>query len=132
MLTIGELFQIVRGAMFPQRKVFLIRADSSIAGDCYAIWIASATRMSTPNNDRGYGSPQRYGADQQAIRPRATDQEIQKWISRQHGFVPESVWLLHCKELFGLAAPGTAPKENPCPPEKIAAIKQAFRRFGLL
>src|SRR2546427_3183288 len=99
--------------MFPQRKVFLIRADSSIAVDCYAIWIASATRMSTPNNDRGYGSPQRYGADQQAIRPRATDQEIQKWISRQHGFVPESVWLLHCKELFGLAAPGTAPKENP-------------------
>ncbi len=22
----------------------------------------------------------------------------------QHGFVPESVWLLRCKELFGLAA----------------------------
>jgi len=28
----------------------------------------------------------------------ATDQEIQKWIPRQHGFVPESAWLLHCKE----------------------------------
>src|SRR5438552_14406603 len=56
--------------------------------------------------------------EQQPIRQRATDQEIQKWISRQHGFVPESAWLLHCKELFGLAAPGTAPKENPCPPEK--------------
>ena len=53
--------------------------------------------MSTSNNDRGYESPQRYGADQQAIGPRATDQEIQKWISRQHGFVPESVWLLQCK-----------------------------------
>jgi len=22
--------------------------------------------------------------------------------------------------------------ENPCPPEKVAAIKQAFRHFGLL
>jgi hypothetical protein len=33
---------------------------------------------------------------------------------------------------FGLAAAGTAPKENPCPPEKAAAIQQAFRRFGLL
>jgi hypothetical protein len=41
-------------------------------------------------------------------------------------------WLLHCKEQFGLVAPGSAPKENPCPPEKVAAIKQAFRRFGLL
>ena len=64
--------------------------------------------------------------------PISPDSGNHKWPSRQHGFVPESAWLLHCKELFGLAAPGTAPKENPCPPEKIAAIKQAFRRFGLL
>ena len=63
---------------------------------------------------------------------RATDQEIQKWISRQHGFVPESAWILHCKEQFGLVAQGTAPEGNPCPPERIAAIQQAFRRFGLL
>jgi hypothetical protein len=77
--------------------------------------------MSTHNDDRGGGRP-----------PRATDQEIQKWISRQHGFVPETAWILQCKEQFGLAAPGTAPEENPCPPEKVAAIKQAFRRFGLI
>jgi hypothetical protein len=30
------------------------------------------------------------------------------WISRQYGFVPESAWILHCKEQFGLVAPGTA------------------------
>jgi hypothetical protein len=24
------------------------------------------------------------------------------------------------------------PTTNPCPPEKVAAIKQAFRHFGLL
>src|SRR5437870_3742723 len=34
------------------------------------------------------------------------------------GFVPESAWILHCKEQFGLVAQGTAPEENPCPPEK--------------
>ncbi len=91
-------------------------------------------------NDRGNGRPSGHPGDQkhtasisnEPIRQRATDQEIQKWILRQHGFVPESAWIMHCKELFGLAAPGTAPKENPCPPEKRAAIKQAFRRFGLL
>ena len=70
--------------------------------------------------------------EQQSTRPRATDQEVQKWISRQHGFVPESAWIAYCKELFGIAAPGTSSNENPCPPEKVAAIKQAFRHFGLI
>jgi hypothetical protein len=88
--------------------------------------------MSTRNDDRRRERPSRYSHEQQSVQPRVTDQEIQKWISRQHGFVPESAWILHCKEQFGLVAPGTAPAENPCPPEKIAAIQQAFRRFGLL
>jgi hypothetical protein len=61
-----------------------------------------------------------------------TDQEVQKWVARQHGFVPESAWIAHCKELCGIPTPGTAASENPCPPEKEAAIKQAFRHFGLL
>jgi hypothetical protein len=88
--------------------------------------------MSTPrNDDRRREHPPRNSGQRQPTQ-RATNQEIQKWISRQHGFVPESAWLLHCKEQFGLVTPGTAPAENPCPPEKVAAIKQAFRRFGLL
>jgi hypothetical protein len=87
--------------------------------------------MSTRNDDRRREHSPRNPGEQQPTQ-RATDQEIQKWISRQHGFVPESAWLLHCKQQFGLVAPGTAPAENPCPPEKVAAIKQAFRRFGLL
>jgi hypothetical protein len=87
--------------------------------------------MSRRNDHRGR-EYLRHSSDEQPARQRATDQEIQKWISRQHGFVPESAWLLQCKEQFGLVAPGTAPKENPCPAEKIAAIKQAFRRFGIL
>jgi hypothetical protein len=76
--------------------------------------------------------PPRYFLPQGRIQPRVTDQEIQKWIARQHGFVPESAWLLYCKEQFGLVAPGTASPENPCPPEKVTAIRQAFRQFGLL
>jgi hypothetical protein len=94
--------------------------------------IRAKGRMRTRNDDRGHGRPPRYSREQQPLQPRVTDQEIQKWISRQHGFVPESAWLLQCKEQFGLVAPGIAPKENPCPPEKVAAIQQAFRRFGLL
>ena len=87
--------------------------------------------MTTRNDDRRRGHPRRL-PEQQSTRQRATDQEIQKWISRHHGFVPESAWIAHCKVLFGLTTPGTSPNENPCPPEKIALIQQAFRRFGLL
>jgi hypothetical protein len=82
--------------------------------------------MSTGNDDRRREHSPRYSSDHPAIQPRVTDREIQKWISRQHGFVPESAWLLHCKEQFGLVAPGTAPKENPCPPESVPAIRGAL------
>ena len=81
-------------------------------------------KMSIRNIDREYGSPHPHRSDQQPIRPGATDQEVQKWILRQHGFVPESGWLLHCKELFGLAAPGTARKENPCPRKRRGDLRQ--------
>ena len=52
-------------------------------------------------------------------------------LRAKHGFVPESAWITCCKEEFGLAAPGSAPQETPCPPDKVAAIKRAFRHFGL-
>jgi hypothetical protein len=100
---------------------------------CAVSKLGPKRKMRIRKDDRRYTrQPRHQPGEQQPTRQRVTDQEIQKWISRQHGFVPESAWLLHCKELFGLAAPGTAPKENPCPPEKVAAIQQAFRRFGLL
>jgi hypothetical protein len=94
--------------------------------------IRAKIKMSTRNDDRRRERPSRYAREPPLVQPRVTDQEVQKWILRQHGFVPESAWILHCKEQFSLVAPGTAPKENPCPPEKVAAIQQAFRRFGLL
>jgi hypothetical protein len=70
----------------------------------------------------------RHPGERQPIHQRATDQEIPGWILKQHGFVPESAWIMHCKELSDLARP--EPNENPCPPEKLVAIEQAFR-FGL-
>jgi hypothetical protein len=60
---------------------------------------------------------------------RATNLEIQKWVARKHGFVPETVWIEHCKQL--LAADGGTPS-NPCPPQYQPAIRQAFAHFGML
>ncbi len=67
-----------------------------------------------------------------AMRPSATDQEIQKWVWRQHGLDLDACWIAHCRELCGLAD-GTERREGQrCPPEKLPAIKQAFRHFGIL
>jgi len=87
--------------------------------------------MNRRYDDRRHRRP--FPADeQQSPRPRVTGQEIQKWISRQHSFVPESAWIAHCKELFGIETSGASNIDNPCPPEKVAAIQQAFRHFGLI
>ena len=40
------------------------------------------------------------------------------------GFVPDSAWIAHCKELFGLAAPGTSHNENLCPPERSQRLSK--------
>ena len=66
------------------------------------------------------------------VHARATDQEIKKWVLRHHGFVPESAWIHHCKELFGVPGASWLTPENPCPADKVPIIKQAFREFGLL
>jgi hypothetical protein len=65
---------------------------------------------------------------------RATDQEIQKWVSREHGFVPQCFWIAHCKELYGVkAAPGESRHDwQMCPMDKRTAIKQAFHHFGMI
>ena len=66
------------------------------------------------------------------LRQRATDQEIKKWVLRRHGFVPESSWIHHCKELFEVPGASWLTPENPCPPDKVPILKQAFREFGQL
>ena len=66
----------------------------------------------------------------------ATYGKIQQWVRARYGFVPQTCWIAHCKELNGLpvrVAPNRAcgGREKPCPPEKRAAIEAAFRHFGL-
>jgi len=67
----------------------------------------------------------------------ATYLEIQLWVQQQFGFTPETCWIAHCKELYGLpieTAPNRrgAGRVKPCPPEKRVAIKKAFEHFGML
>ena len=65
-------------------------------------------------------------------RVRVTNLEVQKWVVRTHGFVPEGPWIEHCKKLAGLTADLDAATVNPCPPDKQAPVMQALRRLGAL
>jgi hypothetical protein len=66
-------------------------------------------------------------------RERVTNLELQKWIVRRHGFVVESAWIEQSKERLGLRAPLSEADQLPsCPPEKLIAIQQAFKYFGIL
>ncbi len=70
-------------------------------------------------------------------RPRATYQEIRKWVLQTYGFEPETCWIAHCKELHGLPAGTTHNRRDeepvkPCPPDKQLAITKAFQHFGLI
>ena len=66
----------------------------------------------------------------------ATYKEIQSWVKQNFGYVPETCWIAHVKEMTGLPvakAPNRRGKERlkPCPPEKINSIRAAFRHFGM-
>lgn len=66
-----------------------------------------------------------------------TYREIQVWVCQRHGFIPQTCWIAHCKELNGIPRRKAANRQGservkPCPPEKRAAIEAAFRHFGLL
>jgi hypothetical protein len=69
---------------------------------------------------------------------RPTYSEIQKFVQRQHGFVPRPSWIAHVKVLRGLPTrrqanrAGRGRRVVPCPPEKREAIEQALRHFGLI
>ena len=75
---------------------------------------------------------QHQGSTNRPAHARATDQEIKKWVLRQHGFVPESAWIEYCKRLFGVSPTSDEVSENSCPLDKLPAMKQAFRAIGLL
>lgn len=68
----------------------------------------------------------------------ATYKQIQKYIREKHGFIIQTCWIAHVKELCNLN-PRTAPNRHaadirtkPCPENKIDIIKNAFKYFGML
>jgi hypothetical protein len=61
----------------------------------------------------------------------ATNIEIQEWVARRHGLVPETGWIEDCKRQHGIFSNGVDQFAT-CPPERRVAIKQAFEHFQLL
>lgn len=68
----------------------------------------------------------------------ATYQEIQAYVKEKYGFVPKTCWIAHMKELCGIPvknAPNRRSpdrREEPCPPEKMRYIKEAFTHFDMI
>jgi hypothetical protein len=64
--------------------------------------------------------------------------EIQRWVKKKYGFCPQTCWIAHVKELYNLkprkASNRKLPdsRKNPCPTEKIEAIKEAFFYFKMI
>ena len=68
----------------------------------------------------------------------ATYKQIQDWVRNNFGFVIETCWIAHVKEMCGLElrqAPNRLDethRTNPCPSDKVEPIKDAFRHFGMI
>ena len=68
----------------------------------------------------------------------ATIKEIQSFVKSTYGFVPKSCWIADVKEICGIyvkPAPNRRhldKRENPCPLEKVNAIKDALRHFKMI
>lgn len=68
----------------------------------------------------------------------ATYAQIQKFVRSQYGFMPQTCWIAHVKEICALAPrvshnrQDSKNRKRPCPPDKIEPIKKAFRHFGMI
>jgi hypothetical protein len=52
---------------------------------------------------------------------RVSNLEIQKWVVRTHGFVPEGPWIEHCKALAGLVSTPEAAANTVAQPQQGSA-----------
>ncbi len=67
----------------------------------------------------------------------ATYKEIQKFVKTEYGFQPKSCWIADIKEQAGLPVKRAwnrigNERKNPCPTEKVDAIKDAFHHYGMI
>jgi len=65
----------------------------------------------------------------------ATYKQIQAYVKGKYGFIPKTCWIAHVKEICGLplrkAWNRVGKRDNPCPPDKIELIIDAFRYFNM-
>jgi hypothetical protein len=63
----------------------------------------------------------------------ASYKEIQRYVKANSGFTPKTCWIAHVKEICGLAVKRAWNRSGarmvPCPQDKVAPIKEAFRHF---
>jgi len=67
----------------------------------------------------------------------STYKNIRGYVKDKYGFYPKSCWIADAKERFGLPVKSAwnrrgKERENPCPPGKLEAIRDAFEFFGML
>ena len=67
----------------------------------------------------------------------ATYEELIIYIRKTDGFVAQTCWIAHVKELNNLPVSRAWNRAGrgrvvPCPPDKRPAIEQAFRHFGMI
>ena len=63
--------------------------------------------------------------------------EIQTWVAKKYGWIPETCWIADAKRKCGIPvkdAPNRKGGESVKPrlDSKLEAIKEAFRRFGMI
>ena len=67
----------------------------------------------------------------------ATYQQIQDWVAKNYGFIPETCWIADVKSQCGLTmrkAPNRIgdKRKKPCPKENVEAIRSALKHFGMI
>ena len=70
------------------------------------------------------------------VKARPTCKRIQEYIQEKYGFKVHTVYIAEVKRMVGHKAPNAVEQRkhayHPCPPEKVGAIKDALRHFGLI
>ena len=73
------------------------------------------------------------------IKEHPTYKRIQEYVQEKYGFKVHTAYIAEVKRMVGLdmhKAPNAEEQRkheyHPCPPEKVEAIKDALRHFGLI
>ncbi len=72
------------------------------------------------------------------VKEHPTYKRIQEYVQEKYGFKVHTAYIAEVKRMVGLdmhKAPNTVEQKHeyhPCPPEKVEAIKDALRHFGLI